>query len=571
MKIIPLLLCLSLLLAACGKHSPSSQQTTIKPPVNQQRNMADMQPQFLYLAAQAAIKDGELAMAIELLSALLKKDPTALKPHLQLLELLLNANQYDQAKQHISELLQHDELAEEKREELQLALIRTQAAQGQADTALLGLEAFLSTHPNHLRAYTLQSKLLASLKRYDDALATLDKAIQVKELAEFRLIQAQLFIKKHNILAAKKSLMRMQKLAPHHHTPILLLSSIALREGNTEQAESLLRKFLSQQPGAIRISQALAQLLLRDKRPAEAITIYRNAATHSNNHPDILHALGMIYFQINDYTEAEKIFRQLLNIKPDDSSRFYLAASLEALGRIPEARSIYQNLDPASRLATEAQLRLTAIDIINDDIQQATTRLKDILNNKPAHLDALLMLSTIRLNQNKHQLLLDETKDIMAAAKLPAQLLFNRAVAFEQLKQYDQVESMLNRVIKAKANHAEAMNFLGYTYAIQGIKLDKAEALIQRALILKPNNGYYLDSLAWVYYKKGDFAKAISTQSKALEQISEDAVMHDHYGDMLWRYGNSKAARKAWKKAIALKSEHIILIKQKIAKGLLAQ
>jgi len=570
MRMIPLLLCLSLTFAACGKHAQVSQQSAVEPAAKEQRNMADMQPQFLYLAAQAAIKDGELGMAIELLSALVDKDPAAIKPRFQLLELLLDSGRYDQAKAHVTELLQNKEAPPSQRSNLELALVRVQAAQGQTDAALTGITSLLKQHPNHLLAHQLHTKLLLSQKRYDEALIALDKTIQIQERPEFRLLQAQILIKKQHIPAAKIALIRMQKLVPNQDTPVLLLSSIALKEGNVEQAESLLRRFLDDYPAALRIAQALGQLLLQDKRSVEAILVYRNAASSSGNHPDILHALGMLYFRHRDYAEAETTFRQLLEVKPDDTSRFYLAASLEALGRIAEARDIYQHLDAnsTSSLAAEAQLRLAAIDIINNDVRQAATRLKGILDHKPGHLDALLMLSTIRLNQEKFQLLLDETDAILTIIKLPAQLLFNRAVASEHLKQYEQVEVMLNRLLQAKPDHAEAMNFLGYTYAIQGIKLGQAEALLHRALILKPDNGYYLDSLAWIYYQNGAFAKAIATQAKALEQISEDAVMHEHYGDMLWQHGNLQGARKAWQKAIEFNSQHIPLLKEKIAKGL---
>jgi Flp pilus assembly protein TadD len=185
-------------------------------------------------------------------------------------------------------------------------------------------------------------------------------------------------------------------------------------------------------------------------------------------------------------------------------------------------------------------------------------------------LDAILMLSSIRLSQNQFQLLIDETDAKISMPKTPAQLLFNRAVAFESLKQYEHVESMLQRVLRSHPNHAEAMNFLGYTYAVQNIELGKAEALIHRALILQPNNGYYLDSLAWVYYKTGNFAKAISTQAKALEKTPDDAIMHEHYGDMLWRHGDLQQARQAWKKALTLNSKHKQSVQNKINKGLAA-
>jgi len=530
--------------------------------------MLEMQPQFLYLASQDAIKDGQHAFAIELLSALIQKDHDAIKPHLQLIELLLQTANYDQAHQHISNLLQHNDLQAEQRERLELTEVRLFAAQNNTDAALDKLKLFIKNHPEHLDAYDLQSKLLAGQNRYDDALAALEKAIQIEELATFRLLQAQLFIKKQNISAAKSSLMRVLELAPHHDAPVLLLSSLAIKENNIKAAELQLRSFLDDHPNAFRISQALGQLLIQDQRTVEAIQVYRQAAEHSGNNPEILRALGMLYFRMKDYSEAEKIFSKTVKEKTDNTTLFYLGASLEALERTSEARIIYQKIDPTSPLANEAKLRLAAINIMDNNIKPAVELLKNILNKNSMHLDALLMLSTIRLSQDKLQQLIDETDIIMGVRKLPSQILFNRAVAFESLKNYDQVESTLNRLLKTDPSHAEGMNFLAYTYAIQGIKLGKAEALIHRALILKPDNGYYLDSLAWVYYQGGNFVKAIKTQKQALEKISNDAVMHEHYGDILWQHGDKEAAISAWQKAIQLNSQNRQTIKNKITRGL---
>jgi len=571
MRLIPLLLCLSFMIPACTpKQQTATDDLDLKPIAVKKRhaNLSELQPQFLFLAAQNAIDDGQPTLAIEFLSALIKKDPQAIKPRLQLIELLLQSRQAAQSKPHITVLLQGTDLNTEQREYLELALLRLYAAEGQNDTALAGLELFLQAHPTHLDARNLQIKLLASLKRYDDALTALETAINIKEQPELRLLQAQIYIKKRDFSSATTALKRMQKLAPRLDTPVLMLSAIAMQNKQLDTAESLLRNFLSAHPNAFRITNALGQLLVKDRRPVEAILMYRHAVELSKNNPVLLHALGMLYFRRQAYSQAEPIFRQLLNVKPDDSSRFYLAASLEALNRTVEARNIYKTLGSNSILATEAQLRLTAIDVVSNNIDQAEQRLQDILKKEPMQLDALLMLSTIRLNQQKFQLLLDETKAVFALPRPPAQILFNRAIAFESLKQYDQVEAMLTRLLRFNPNHAEAMNFLAYTYAIQSINLGKAEALVHRALILKPDNGYYLDSLAWIYYKKGDYAKAISTQSIALEKTPDDAIMHEHYGDMLWKNGDQQAARKAWKKAIALNSEDVKKIKAKINNGL---
>ena len=60
----------------------------------------------------------------------------------------------------------------------------------------------------------------------------------------------------------------------------------------------------------------------------------------------------------------------------------------------------------------------------------------------------------------------------------------------------------------------EALNYLGYSYADKGINLEEALALIQKALKLKPDNGYMIDSLGWVYFKMGKHEEAVKALQK---------------------------------------------------------
>ena len=65
--------------------------------------------------------------------------------------------------------------------------------------------------------------------------------------------------------------------------------------------------------------------------------------------------------------------------------------------------------------------------------------------------------------------------------------------------------------------NAAALNYLGYTWAEQGIHLDEAEQLILRALAIEPNDGFYIDSLGWVYYQRGEYMQAIQHLERAVE------------------------------------------------------
>ncbi|CAD7783277.1 MAG: Tetratricopeptide repeat protein [Candidatus Methanoperedenaceae archaeon GB50] len=65
----------------------------------------------------------------------------------------------------------------------------------------------------------------------------------------------------------------------------------------------------------------------------------------------------------------------------------------------------------------------------------------------------------------------------------------------------------MRQTISLDPNHAEALNYLGYTYAEMGENLEEAERLIKRALEIKPEDGYIIDSLGWVYYQRGEYKR----------------------------------------------------------------
>ncbi|TLS69063.1 tetratricopeptide repeat protein [Mariprofundus erugo] len=568
------------LLTACGEHQslesqPAAQQ---KPATSQshtinkaesQAAIAQMEPDFLYLAALNALRDGNREMAIELLTALIKKDPGAAEPHLQLVSLLMQSGRIDEAEQHIATLLSGTSLSDEERQQLQLAQYRIYIARGDTAMTLEKLEGFLHNHPDNDSARSMQATIFASQGQIDKALASVAAGIRIKESSTLRMLEAQLLVRKGDLTNARISLMRMRKLMPDNDAATLILSDLASKSNNRDEAEKLLQDFLLEHPADMKVTHALARLLIEEKRLTEAILIYRNAAAHSGNSPEALRPLGMLYFQHGDYKLAEQTFRQLLEMQPDDNNRYYLAASLEALEQFDEAQSQYEKIRPDTEMGLQAQIRLAAMDIHRDHMDQAEVRLLSILKQRPNELDAHLLLSSIRLSKNQFRQLLDETEALLELQqKLPPQLLFNRAVAFEHFKDYARVESTLNRVLAHNPKYADALNFLGYTFAEQGIQLDRAKELILRALQEKPDDGYYLDSLAWVYYKLGDFGLAVSTQEKAIQQIANDTIMHEHYGDMLWQAGRSDAARQAWHKALELNSDHPKELEHKIKHGL---
>lgn len=86
-----------------------------------------------------------------------------------------------------------------------------------------------------------------------------------------------------------------------------------------------------------------------------------------------------------------------------------------------------------------------------------------------------------------------------------------------------------------------------------GKNLNEAEELINKALEQHPDNAAYIDSLGWVYFKKGEFEKAQGLLEEA-SRLLEDPVIFDHLGDVYSGMGEFEKAQDIWQRSIKLKT-----------------
>jgi len=110
----------------------------------------------------------------------------------------------------------------------------------------------------------------------------------------------------------------------------------------------------------------------------------------------------------------------------------------------------------------------------------------------------------------------------------------------------------MEETIHLDPRHANALNYLGYTYADRGIKLKEALDLINRALTVKPDDGYYIDSLGWTYYKMGNVDEALNQLNRAVALVPDDAVIQEHLGEIYLDKALLQEAKEAWLKSLEL-------------------
>jgi tetratricopeptide (TPR) repeat protein len=96
------------------------------------------------------------------------------------------------------------------------------------------------------------------------------------------------------------------------------------------------------------------------------------------------------------------------------------------------------------------------------------------------------------------------------------------------------------------------MNYIGYSYADRGIHLSRAEELIRAAILIKPDDGYITDSLGWVYFKMGNYEKALQYLEEAHARVPDDPVIMEHLADACLKMNNPERAIALLQKTLSL-------------------
>lgn len=224
--------------------------------------------------------------------------------------------------------------------------------------------------------------------------------------------------------------------------------------------------------------------------------------------------------------------------QPDQHEEYMrrIGATLEGAGRYDEAVDHWQGLINAAPDLTEDNFlkvehyhrRLLRVLMIAERYEQTERAIKDL--PRP-----FLVRRAVLMGPNTP-----------LAVQVPGLLI----TIYQRTHRLEKAMALLEEDYRAAPNSPGACNNLGYTWIDAGRELDKAEKLIRFAVGEEPMNSAYLDSLGWVYYKRGDFGEAIKYLGRALRQAGlEDPEILDHMGDALHRSGDLDGAKTRWEKS----------------------
>ncbi len=207
----------------------------------------------------------------------------------------------------------------------------------------------------------------------------------------------------------------------------------------------------------------------------------------------------------------------------------------QAPAKYPKNRDL--KLALATQLATSGKY--------DDGVNMA----KGLLNNTPQDRNVDLTLAQIYMHAKKWKdagEALDKAEQQSSSSEEKLAVLLQRAVLEDRQKHFDAADDNYKKALALDPNNSTVLNDYGYMLADRGTRLNDALSMIQKAVKLDPQNYANLDSLGWTYFKLGQYALAENNLLKASQRSAQDAMVHEHLGDLYEKTDRLKQAASQW-------------------------
>ena len=346
------------------------------------------------------------------------------------------------------------------------------------------------------------------------------------------------------------------------------VASFHARNGQPDRARDIYLAFETTNPdiGLGRI--AMAEL-------SSSIKAERIVDTPHDGMAEALFDLASLLHQQNVDEVALVLVRLSLYLRPDfEIAKLLVADILENSGQGELAVAIYESLPPNSLFNWSARLRAAAILDNLGRIDEAVARLDAMAGEQPKSIDALVTMGDLlRSKERFAEAVTAYDRAVARIGRLERRhwsILYARGITLERTKQWERAESDFLKALEFNPEQPHLLNYLGYSWVERGVHLEQALKLIEKAVKLRPDDGYIIDSMGWVLYMMGSYDGAVSHLERAAELRSQDPVINDHLGDAYWMVGRQLEARFQWRRALSLKPEPDLIktIESKLERGL---
>jgi tetratricopeptide (TPR) repeat protein len=444
------------------------------------------------------------------------------------------------------------------------ALAETYTSAGRQNDAIALLKDAVVEEPSFYRSL---AEAYDAQQQYAEAASAYEKASQLNPRdGELKTRWAAALLGRPETASAERArtmLLEVTKSNPTSSWAWYLLARAQRFLDDLDGAELAARRILALSPTSTSGAHALAQVFEARRQYSKIVETLEPvvAKPQKGREADmvlLLTHLGFSYLELGRGTEAVGVFEKAIALDPADSGlKAYRAQGLLLAKKYDLALTLVRELRAA--LPYDFRLAKMEADALKGQgkFDAGLGVLTPLVDTPTTSAAGALALSEFYAADHRY---VDAAALLKAAsAKFPKDLnlQFQYGAMLERLKKHDDAVRVLQQVVAADANHAPALNYLGYTLVEKGQRLLEALEFIKRAVTLDPYNGSYLDSLGFAYLKLNQPDAAEAPLRTAAEQLPRDSIVQEHFGDVLAAKRRWAEAIDAWRRSLAGDGEAI--------------
>lgn len=486
---------------------------------------------------QIYLRRGKAAEAADVFEAVVDTTPGYLPAYRFLAEALLEAGRRNDAVGALQKVVE----GEPENEGARVALAEILAEQGKHQEAVEILQA----HPAPLESVEARSRLATELYLVGD----LDRAGEL--LGQ---------------LAAD---------APDSRFIRLLHGLVLSAQARNEEALATLEPLLDGGSGDVDLAVTVSELLLRQEREDEAVTMLRDTVNRLEEDGsgaaavEVRLALGRLYANLARWQEVEETTAPLVAAAADDSAAagsvpalLLWADALAELGRGETALDRLGEAVAAGGDATESALVSKQVELLAllERVPEAVDILSSLADGggdgeAGERNDNAFLQAVEGLHRSEHYEETIEPLERFVVGR-PDSIAgrFLLGAARERSGRREAAVEAFRDLLEDEPDFHPALNYLGYMWIEEGENLDEAIEMVGRAVDLDPDNGAYVDSLGWGLYQRGRYEQAKETLERAA-RLAQDPTIYEHLGDVYAALGDAEGARRAYRRAMALEAD----------------
>jgi tetratricopeptide (TPR) repeat protein len=576
---VVLALIMGTLLASCASSPTSSREVffdsamndhnrapaSMSPPPNAGEASSSVDPlsmrtqaDYYFSLGESYSLDGDHQKAVDAFKMVLVYDPNAAQVHLRLSAEYVKLGL-------VSEALTQAQLAVQKDPEFadaHLLLGGLYSTMKVYDKALTEYQTVIKLDPQNTEAPLYTGAVYAEQKKYDKAVKFFQELANNDNfttpwVAYYYVgrVRSEQEGKKYE-KEAEKAYQKAIGLKPDYLEGVLALGGVYTAEGHDDKAVTLYRNYQREYGPNVHVADILSRKYMEQEKYDLAYEQLQIIESYADDTLDAKMKMALILIEQKKYPDAIAKLKDVLRQVPEsDKIRFYLAAVYEEINQPENAIEHFVKIPAGSQFYGEARVHAAYLYKEEKKLDDALSVAEDGIKARQ-DLPQLYTLYASLLDEKGND---KEAKKVLTTAleKFPdnVQLTFFMGTVQDRLGEKDQVVSTMKKVIEMDPNHVQGLNYLAFTYAESDKNLDDAEKLARRALQMQPNDGFILDTLGWVLYKKGDIKGSIRYLEAAVKNQPNESIIAEHLGDAYYKNQLVEKARQMYRHAAELETD----------------